>query len=118
MQKDVTTIFRHPWTEYLLAGMGVDPSRIKAANEKGATVLNLARIIKLLAGELSFEALAALPSLREDSSRAEAYERAVSKDTKAQPRPEAKESSGEATASRSNKSSNARTDGEVVRDIQ
>ena len=66
------TIFPHPWTEYLLARMGVDPGKVKTATEKGATVLNLARMIKLLANELSFEALDALPRLTKDSFTAEA----------------------------------------------
>ena len=57
--------------------MDVDSSKIKTANEKGATVLNLAQIVKLLAGELTFDALDALPRLTKDSFKAEAYERAV-----------------------------------------
>ena len=85
----------------MLAGMGVDPGKVKTATEKGATVLNLARMIKLLANELSFEALGALPRLTKDSFTAEAYERAVStakESSEAQQRRETDESlSDEAT---------------------
>ena len=80
--------------------MDVDPSKVKTANEKGATVVNLARIVKLLAGELTFDALAALPRLTKDSFRGEAYERAVSKATESQPRPEPDKSSGSTEAAR------------------
>ena len=58
--------------------MGVDPGKVRTATEKGVTVMNLARMIKLLANELSFEAIGALPRLTKDSFTAEAYERAVS----------------------------------------
>ena len=81
-------------TDYLLDGMDVDPSKVKTANEKGATVVNLARIVKLLAGEFTFDALAALPRLTKDSFRGKAYKRAVLKATESQPRPEPEESSG------------------------
>ena len=82
--------------------MDVDSSKIKTANEKGATVLNLARIVKLLAGELTFDTLDALSRLTKDSFKAEAYERAIltaKEAMEAQSRREAEESSSnEATA--------------------
>ena len=81
--------------------MDVESGKVKTANEKGATVINLARLVKLLAGELSLDALAALPRLTKDSFRGEAYERAVSttkEATEAQPRREAEESSSEEAA--------------------
>ena len=76
----------------------MDSSKIKTANEKAAAVVNLARIVKLLAGELTFDALDALPRLTKDSFKAEAYERAVltaKEATEAQPRREADESSSD-----------------------
>ena len=87
-------------TDYLRAGMDVNPSKVKTVNEKGATVVNLAPIAKLLARELTFDALAALPRLTKDSFRGKAYERAVSKATESQPRPEPEESSGSTEAAR------------------
>ena len=94
--------------------MDVDSSKIKTANEKGATVLNLARIVKLLANRLTFDALDALPRLTKDSFKAEAYERAVStakEATEAQSRREVEERSSDATAAR-------RPEGQIVRDMQ
>ena len=94
--------------------MDVDSSKIKTANEKGATVLNLARIVKLLAGELTFDALDALPRLTKDSFKAEAYKRAVltaKEATEAQSRREVEERSSDATAAR-------RLEGQIVRDMQ
>ena len=55
----------------------------------------------LLSGELTLDALAALPRLTKDSFRGETYERAVSttkEATEAQPRREAEESSSEEAA--------------------
>ena len=83
--------------------MDVDSSKIKTANEKGAAVVNLARIIKLLASELTFDALDALPRLTKDSFKAKAYKRAVltaKEATEAQSRREVEERSSDATAAR------------------
>ena len=52
-------------------------AKIKAANEKGATVLNLVRLRKLLVGELTFETLSALPAMTKEMLKADAYEMAV-----------------------------------------
>ena len=41
-------------------------------------MVNLARLSKLLVGELTFETLAALPALTRDQLKGEAYEMAVS----------------------------------------
>ena len=92
----------------------MDSSKIKTANEKAAAVVNLARIVKLLAGELTFDALDALPRLTKNSFKAEAYERAVltaKEATEAQSRREVEERLSDATAAR-------RQEGQIVRDMQ
>ena len=92
--------------------MDVDSSKIKTANEKSATVLNLARIVKLLAGKLTFNALDASLRLTKDSFKAKAYERVIltaKETTEAQSRREAEESSNNAVAAH-------RPEGKIVRD--
>ena len=66
-----------PVKAHLLAGKGSELAKIKAANEKGATVLNLVRLRKLLVGELTFETLSALPAMTKEMLKADAYEMAV-----------------------------------------
>ena len=94
--------------------MDVDSSKIKTANEKAAAVVNLARIVKLLAGELTFDTLDALSRLTKDSFKAEAYKRAIltaKEATEAQLRRAVEERSSDATAAR-------QPEGQIVRDIQ
>ena len=62
---------------HLLAGKGSESAKIKAANEKGATVLNLVRLHKLLVGELTFKTLSALSAMTKELLKADAYEMAV-----------------------------------------
>ena len=50
-------------TDFLLDGKGTNAGKIKVASKKGAGVLKLGRLHKLLVGELTFETLAALPAL-------------------------------------------------------
>ena len=57
---------------HLLAGKGSESAKIKAANEKGAAVLNLVRLHKLLVGELTFETLVELPALTKDMLKGDA----------------------------------------------
>ena len=97
------------------------PEKIKMTNEKGATILNLVRIIKLLAGELTFDALNALLRLTKDSFIARGYKRVVSttkETTEAQSRWEAAESSSNAIAAQANKSHNPWPEGKIVRDVE
>ena len=65
-------------TAHLLAGKDSETAKLKSANERGAAVVNLARLSKLLVGELTFKTLAALPALTRDQLKGEAYEMAVS----------------------------------------
>ena len=62
---------------HLLARRGSESNKIKTANEKGATVLNLVRLQKLLVGELTFKTLSALPSMTKEMLKADAYKMAV-----------------------------------------
>ena len=65
-------------TAFHLTGKDTETAKLREANEKGAAVVNLSRLHKLLSGELTFEMLAALPGLTRDQLKGEAYELAVS----------------------------------------
>ena len=64
-------------TTYLLAGKDIKTERIKTAGERGARIINLSRLVKLLTGKLNFDQMHALPPLTKKDFTEANYERAV-----------------------------------------
>ena len=66
-----------PKTTYLLAGKDTKSAKIKSAGDRGVRIINLSRLVKLLTGKLSFDAMHTLPPLTKLDFTEAKYERAV-----------------------------------------
>merc|ERR1719401_830339 len=77
-------------TNFLLVGQGALPTKFKDATKRSVEVLNLCRLQVLLLGQISFQALKALPALTSDAFAGPAYQAAGAPPPKQETQPSAK----------------------------